>query len=595
MSMFNLRANHLQSSLHGSLQKYLVICLFLFLLTFSLSYAKSFSIQNADVEYIVNSNGTVSVHEEIFYNLHCEPGETFKELYRTYPEGLSVARVSGYCKNQNCNFIHDLHGVSGKPELILELSDGCGPVTAMFEYELYTLIKHNDTVQFYYKLWGDESPKVTNMNIDVVAPGPVSQTTYFIHPWGQEFNVQETSNSIFISKQSYPSGTYVEINLLMPTQWFTGPSSYFVKGTSSKQEIIEIEENERDYGQLIGTVLLVVGVVLLICLPLLPWGIAIIVYYVHGREFTPLQINYNGLYEREPVQGFVPAQAEFFIDGQKEFTNSLQATIVSLAAQGFLKIEKQNKDYHLIFTDKKGKLNSLEKQVYDKLKGYVRVLAGKTVLSVNQFKNKHSQEREFYNWHNLWVKNVEKSLNTSQYIDSHGFNLFSTLVGVILILQFIFFIVFVLILEYFSVISLAIVLGGASSFVCFILFNKKKIWLSRWTKEGRVLNLKFTNFKKYLSDYSLMKEHPPESVVLWEQYLAYATAFGVAKKTVKAMEKVNPQFVEQTRNFNMFTYLYVASFMPRYTPQGSSSYGGGWSGGFGGAGGGFGGGGFGAR
>ena len=130
------------------------------------------------------------------------------------------------------------------------------------------------------------------------------------------------------------------------------------------------------------------------------------------------------------------------------------------------------------------------------------------------------------------------------------------------------------------------------------MFTYKKIWLSRWNREGRLLFFKWNNFKKFLSDYSLLKEHPPQTVKIWELYLAYAVGLNVADETIRAMKKVDPTFVEQTDDFNSFVYIYSHSvFTPSYTPPSRSSYSssGGWSGGFSGSGGGFGGGGFGAR
>jgi uncharacterized membrane protein len=38
---------------------------------------------------------------------------------------------------------------------------------------------------------------------------------------------------------------------------------------------------------------------------------------------------------------------------------------------------------------------------------------------------------------------------------------------------------------------------------------------------GRIL-------RKYIKDFSLIKEYPPESVKVWNKYLVYATALGIA-------------------------------------------------------------------
>ena len=58
----------------------------------------------------------------------------------------------------------------------------------------------------------------------------------------------------------------------------------------------------------------------------------------------------------------------------------------------------------------------------------------------------------------------------------------------------------------------------------------------QWTKEGRLYYLKWNNFKKFLSDNSLIKEHPPESIVIWNKYLVYGTALGVAENVYESMK-----------------------------------------------------------
>ena len=52
----------------------------------------------------------------------------------------------------------------------------------------------------------------------------------------------------------------------------------------------------------------------------------------------------------------------------------------------------------------------------------------------------------------------------------------------------------------------------------------------RWTQEGVDYDAKWQAFKKYIQDFSLIKEYPPESVIVWNQFLVYATALGVADK-----------------------------------------------------------------
>lgn len=63
----------------------------------------------------------------------------------------------------------------------------------------------------------------------------------------------------------------------------------------------------------------------------------------------------------------------------------------------------------------------------------------------------------------------------------------------------------------------------------FIVLKKPKLALSA---KGIVERKKLLEFKKYIQDYSLMKEKELSSVMIWDEYLAYAVAFGIPNKVI---------------------------------------------------------------
>jgi len=93
--------------------------------------------------------------------------------------------------------------------------------------------------------------------------------------------------------------------------------------------------------------------------------------------------------------------------------------------------------------------------------------------------------------------------------------------------------------------------------------------------------------KKVHSDFSLMKEHPPQHVILWEEYMVYATAFGVAKEAAKALKTVMPEEVNKNQNLVVYSSFAASNFSKSLSVASAS---GGGSGGFSGGGGGGGGG-----
>ena len=50
------------------------------------------------------------------------------------------------------------------------------------------------------------------------------------------------------------------------------------------------------------------------------------------------------------------------------------------------------------------------------------------------------------------------------------------------------------------------------------------------TKKGKEEYKKACGLKKYIKNYSLIKDKEMDSIVLWDEYLIYATAFGIPNK-----------------------------------------------------------------
>lgn len=120
-------------------------------------------------------------------------------------------------------------------------------------------------------------------------------------------------------------------------------------------------------------------------------------------------------------------------------------------------------------------------------------------------------------------------------------------------------IVFLLILMVFIIISTSI--NVAKYHIIFFMFTLLAICLNIYiayhsqgiilTKEGKEEQLKLVELKNYINDYSLIRNRDLESVIIWDKYLAYATAFGIPNKITNSIyEKwynlnINLQVVEK--------------------------------------------------
>jgi uncharacterized membrane protein len=72
----------------------------------------------------------------------------------------------------------------------------------------------------------------------------------------------------------------------------------------------------------------------------------------------------------------------------------------------------------------------------------------------------------------------------------------------------------------------------------------------RRTPKGALLHARWHAFRTYLKDFSRMEDAPPASLALWEQFLVYGIALGVAKDVLAAARlHAPPEVVEDSDLF----------------------------------------------
>jgi uncharacterized membrane protein len=60
-----------------------------------------------------------------------------------------------------------------------------------------------------------------------------------------------------------------------------------------------------------------------------------------------------------------------------------------------------------------------------------------------------------------------------------------------------------------------------------------KLWRRR-TKDAQLESERWEAFRRYLRDFPRLKDAPPATLALWESYLVYGIAFGIAERVLAA-------------------------------------------------------------
>ncbi len=339
------------------------------------------------------------------------------------------------------------------------------------------------------------------------------------------------------------------------------------------------------------------------------------------RKFTrELEPEFTGDYYRELPEDYSPAVMSYLLSKGRTKDDDIMATILDLARKKVIKLTPIKTESGRIFKKEEDtfELTWLNKDKLDTLLPHEKFLAtwfldeigGGTSLVIDDLETKMKKQKaalqfkKDYDYFKLKVKDTA---------EKQGFFTANTLEGakIFILLAVLFILAGIIGLFFFgSFIAIALAVLGGVLLMGLLSLN----FIRKYTRRGVEHKAMWEAFKKFLQDFSNMREAEIPSLVIWEHYLVYATSLGVADEVIDQLPKVfneadlsNPEltYMGGYRSFNNF-YIMNHAFggtMSRVSSAVSSAqiansskssgggFGGGFSGGSSGGGGGGGGGG----
>lgn len=80
---------------------------------------------------------------------------------------------------------------------------------------------------------------------------------------------------------------------------------------------------------------------------------------------------------------------------------------------------------------------------------------------------------------------------------------------------------------------------------------------SDYTPQGQGEARKLLGLKKFLQDFTLIKEKETIEAVLWKEYLVYGALYGIAETVAKQLRDINPQLIEEGQDGFDYATLYL--------------------------------------
>jgi uncharacterized membrane protein len=565
--------------------------------------AKTFEITELVTEATVQPDGSMQVRERITYDFS---GGTFTVGIRTF-EPRSLAQITEFQAaedGQRLNVIPPSQSISGAWEW--EFAPARDERrTFDVSYRVTDAVAVGpDVGELYWKFVGTDHPGIGRVAVDITVPGGFPAATPetpdddagVVRAWAhgpRNGVVTVASALVTLRVTGVPSETFVEARVVVPSAAFTVPPSggprlpTVLEEERSFQRDLDREDFLRRLGNWAAPATAFLGILAFL-------GI----WWRWGKEPRPPDT--IGDYWREPLQdtpAVVTANLAFGTVGGPAFAS----TVIDLAQRGWITISEQtverfgpDKTVYSFRWAGKGKepLLPYERSLLQHL------FRGAAEVTSEQFeawaRTNPGTAQTFWS---TWKKEVSDDVTTHGYIETGR------------IAPWLAFIT----LEMALVLAGVLILGAGSVLffvpwvVAFGLVFAGHL-LRRRTELGAERAAEAEALKRYLKDFSTLDEAPVESIVLWERFLVYAVALGVAADLIRGLAVKVPAVASNAAfagwyvgssgrgldglsSIDRFSSGFGSGASGALTPSSSGS-----SGGFsGGGGGGGGGGGFGAR
>jgi uncharacterized membrane protein len=407
-----------------------------------------------------------------------------------------------------------------------------------------TVDVYRDVVQWYWNLIQLQHPPIVGYRLTVTAPGPMAAPfDAYVHRYANleepRVALSDDRRVLTVAFDRIPTGDGVEIRYLMDPSLFAerGTQDRFEELLRDEARIAGVQENQRLLRSLRGHVawgLLPLAWTLWLARGL--WG----AYRRVGREPRT-----DGMkYPFEPPSNVPPAAIVPLLTQHTAATSmgpAWFATIMDLARRGFARFEGEGQRMAIVLDRRVSTdgLEAFERQVLDYLGRAAAVPSRRDrdpdrvdLAGLEAYGKTHAQSF-LTSWTPIVVKWTEGfmrgPLTTPESRKAATF--WATRAGLAVLPA---------IGLAFVTVDLARVLVIAGGVAAIVAAIAAAAALPAWRPEVAREREGWLGFRRTLTDYTRMKDAPPDFFQLWDRYYVYAAALGVAERYLKTLQRAAP-------------------------------------------------------
>lgn len=580
--------------------------------------SSNLNLKNLNFDVNVNDDGSMDVVET--WNIKISDTNTLFKTFKTDSKkysSISDVKVTEITNGESKEFeeIDELmyhvtkdcyYGMMNDDD-DFEIAWGVGldDTTATKQYQIsYTvndvIAKYNDCAELYWQFVGSDfeinADKITGT---ITLPSEVEKKEdirVWGHTEGLNGEIYATGlNKVEFEINHFVSGRFVEVRVAVPTDtiiysdrtYDTEKLNSIIAEETKWAEDANKKRERQQAKEKIGAVISVI-VSLAICVFLVYRTVKDIKFIINIKKKKPTQ---EFKYYREiPREDATPAEAITLIGKHvssfqsKEIGRAFSATLLDLNLKGYLDFEvdknEKNKEIikiKLLNENEIYKLKEDENKVYRFVK---TAISGKEYITAKELE-KYIKQHEItvVSFKESIDKRKKESLEKLEYIDEENItkrkNYGAGIIGYFCLA--VFSIVFGITSEY-KIVGILILAMCAISIINTIINIIIIFRLDQLTQKGIDEAEMWKGLKHYMEDFSMLDKREVPEITLWEKYLVYATAFGIADKVLKQLKTVYPNLESMTSG-NTYTCMnlmintnFTSSFSNSISSAMSSAY-----------------------
>lgn len=566
---------------------FIFLLFLLIVLTANISQASGgLRLRNLDYDLQLNSDGTADVVET--WRISIEDTNTLFKTFEVdsskYSEITDVkvsevtssgekdfTQVNQYQYHLNKDTYYGLI-YNGKFEIAWGANAKNTTRTYKISYKIIDAIKnYNDCSEFYWQFISTDSEIPADLvkgtiklpvavankeDLKVWAHGPLNGNIQIVSNDTVEFEVQDfdentmlearvvTPTNVFYSNQNVNNQVKLNSILEQEQKW--------ADEANAKREELAKQEQQRKTLFTIGMIITnIIGVVVTIIVIK-----KIIKYHKILKETPIVKPEQEFEYYRDiPNESATPAQAGFlyyFKNSGLQYNMSkiISATMLDLCMKKYIEFEvipdKKEQIKVIIKNEDITKLSEDEKMVYELLQKIPKKDTDSfTMKEFEKYASSHSSSilNSFNKIEKIAKETAKQEGNYDEELIKKQ-NSWSSQ-GVVY--------AFLAVISIF-IMQLLIIPSIIAAVYCFKLSSR----YNRLTQKGVNEKAMWVGLKKYMEDFSMIKDKTVPELILWEKYLVYATAFGIADKVLKQLKVVYPQITDTDYMMSHgYTYMYL--------------------------------------